>query len=268
MRTPATSPSRLRSNRLTQRRARLWNKFQKWVDAHSDSRWVFRGLGDTGFALLPSVGRSAKYSLANERTTLEIFRKRVAEFLPSGSDLNDWDVLALAQHHGLPTRLLDWTTNPLVAAYFAAQADPMAVKVKRVGAGGRVSGSELAATPPPAAVAARIVAVSVPARMVLSDRDKPFEITTLGFISPRSLTGRIVNQSGVFSVHPQPDTPWLDPLIDPSHLFEIPGESRAFFVRRLFYLGIEPQRIMGGLDGLGQRIAWQYRSSIGLGALK
>ena len=67
-------------DRLLRRRTRLWNEFQAWVNAHSDSRWVFRGLGDKAFALTPSVGRRAKYSLADERTILEIFRKRVAEF--------------------------------------------------------------------------------------------------------------------------------------------------------------------------------------------
>jgi hypothetical protein len=51
-------------------------------------------------------------------------------------------------------------------------------------------------------------------------------------------------------------------------VFVIPGEMRGFFRQRLFYLGFDPQRIMGALDGLGSRLAWQYADRIGLGAVR
>ncbi len=100
-----------------------WRAFLEWTDGHSDSRWVFRGLGDDRFKLIPSVGRRPNYEPAQERAVLELFKRRMPEFMPDG-DLSELDRLAIAQHHGIPTRLLDWTTNPLVAAYFAVTSSP------------------------------------------------------------------------------------------------------------------------------------------------
>ena len=253
--------------KLAKQRLRSWRSFLRWIDNHSNSSWVFRGLGDKSFTLLPTVGRKQPFRTVDERTIFEIFRKRFREYV-ADPDLNELDILALAQHHGLPTRLLDWTTNPLVAAYFAVSSPPGTVTARKVLPSGNVSTLKATYTPKDSTVDARIVAYRVPSRLILEPKESPFAVTDVKFITPRSLTSRIVNQSGVFSVHEKPSEAWDVPLLSTDDIFDIPAGTRDFFRRRLYYLGVEPQRIMGGLDGLGERLAWQYRSSIGLGAVK
>jgi len=88
----------------------------------ASERFYFRGDGD---GLVPHIGKKWAYgnsglkslSIDQERYLLHRFQRFANPGLNSDTAL--WEVLFLARHYGLPTRLLDWSTNPLVALYFA-----------------------------------------------------------------------------------------------------------------------------------------------------
>lgn len=89
---------------------------------NSHCKWLFRGQPDASWDLLPSVHRG--YSAQQERYLTNEFRVRARSryaHCPDNDDYPGW--LALMQHYGLPTRLLDWTYSPLVAAFFAVHPE-------------------------------------------------------------------------------------------------------------------------------------------------
>jgi hypothetical protein len=100
-----------------------------------NSRWAFRGQRRASWRLQPTMERLANECHITpyvERLVLREFKRRAHHHLhypPEEPETLEW--LALAQHHGAPTRLLDWTLSAYVAAFFAAESatpdEPFAV---------------------------------------------------------------------------------------------------------------------------------------------
>jgi hypothetical protein len=114
-----------------------WEAFLNWLNELEGS-WCFRGQRQASWGLHPSQDRAVlvEYEFKNssgyyhldrkieERELLFQFKQRAHQFinnLPQSNDLSSW--LALMQHHGVPTRFLDWTRSPYVAMYFALEEE-------------------------------------------------------------------------------------------------------------------------------------------------
>ncbi len=103
----------------------------------SDHKWCFRGHADADWDLTSSLERYCNdfnFSLKDKAQDVEKFLIRefsrnvfaYASELPSISSSQDpplQEVLALMQHHGAPTRLMDWNYSPFIATYFALEVD-------------------------------------------------------------------------------------------------------------------------------------------------
>jgi hypothetical protein len=213
-----------------------WRDFDSFVRRRGKTTWVFRGVSDKDFRLTPKVGRNPKrYNTSSEEMLLAAFIAQAQTHLINRPfEVNAWDWLALAQHHGLPTRLLDWTTNPLVALLFAVMENPTKD--------------------------ARIYAVEA-ANIVSKSEEIPFDVKEVAFFRPGQFIPRITSQSGLFSVHPDPVEAWrpTDSYLQ-ENSFVIPHAIKPAFQKRLEQYNITAATLMADLDGISKSLSWYYEN--------
>jgi hypothetical protein len=239
----------------------LEDSWQEELGRHR-SNFAFRGRADAAEGLETSLVR-----LGGDERSLEVYLLRNFRKYARRSDVpsdSTWDWLALGQHHGLPTRLLDWTYSPYVALHFATtnlerydrdgvvwaldyvsvhEGLPDALRDVLEAEGANVFTPELLARAAPGF------------RELERHADEPFCL----FLEPPSLDERIVNQYALFSLLSSPTATldeWLEGHDGPSRKLVIPAELKWEIRDKLDQANITERVLFPGLDGLS---AWLTR---------
>ncbi len=225
---------------------------------------AFRGLGDARHGLATSLTRLGDGHEELEAHLLRNFRKYARrDAVPVDSE---WDWLALAKHHGLPTRVLDWSYSPYVALHFATEdhlafdRDAAVWALDYVRAheelppelrdvlereGSNVFTGELLAE-----AAARLEELEALA-------GQPF----LLFFEPPSLDERIVNQYALFSLLSSASADlaeWLERRSGLARRIVIPAELKWEVRDKLDQANVTERVLFPGLDGLSRWLARHY----------
>jgi hypothetical protein len=223
------------------------------------SSYAFRGGSDAAADL-----RSGLVRLGGdpelERQLMRAFRKYAAQdAVPHDTD---WDWLALGQHHGLPTRLLDWTYSPYVALHFATQnmtrydVDGVVWRVDYIRAHEMLPDHLRAALE---AEGANVFTTELLAEVApsLGDLDGEFAL----FVEPPSFDARIVNQYALFSVVSPAEArldDWLEAHPDLAGRIVIPADMKWEVRDKLDQANITERVLFPGLDGISRWLARYY----------
>ena len=222
-------------------------EFAEVMERYSTREYLFRGVSRVEYALVPRIGRVDNHRypefMTYETELMTLFKRSAVPYigkLPS----NEWEIAAIAQHHGLPTRLLDWTRNPIVAAFFAIRTPhdtDAAIYALHTGQEGldRVQDHEL--------------------EPYIYEPDLDHIVL---IFEPNHIIPRIVVQNGCFTVHGNPRLALnehpnilIDRIIVESHF-------REELKRILDMYGVNNATLFPGLDGLCDYLDWYTREPV------
>lgn len=223
---------------------------KKYFKSIKKMGWCYRGQSNIQWKLKPKAGRDEYYKQSWAEKFPDIPHYDLNRF-------NDWkhhavgyiknlpehelEQLALAQHYGLATRLLDWTNNPLVSLYFAVHEN-----FDKDG----------------------VVYCYLGHYAITRDNNNFQEIDKVCTYIPRKIFQRLINQQGLFTYHPNP-TECLEPeraneihkniSYNGLNLVKIiiPKEFKENILNELYELGIDESFLFPDLDGVSKMINMQ-----------
>jgi hypothetical protein len=201
--------------------------------------WKYRGHSHLDWKLMPYAGREP-FRQFSDAELFNSWKVRAIAYLDN-YNYSDWDLLAIAQHNGLPTRLLDWSSNPLVATFFAA--------IDNHDADGAVYAHY--------------------SKFIIDENaHKPFsaKIKKNMRYRPRAISRRIINQFGYFTYHVNPSREMTSGnTYGEIEKIIIPAEIKQEIIFALNQFGINFLTIYPDLEGLSKQMAWHAANSRLLG---
>lgn len=245
-----------------------WREVEDWI---SDVDWarapdqprstaVYRGVPSPRFTLESSLGRRGVSYASREKHLFRNFRKYA--YRHGHPEWSEWNWLALAQHYGLPTRLLDWSFSPLIALHFATDRYPSLPGAVWAVDYSRVHEQVPAALRPYREEGALVFTTDMLAAgaPTLADFDRlAGEAHFAVFFEPPSIEDRIANQSAVLSVLSSATMnieDWLAVHPGVARKLALPPDLKAEVRARLDQNGITERMLFPGLSGLA---AWLSR---------
>lgn len=227
--------------------------FLSLIDKDIDFAPIYRGQSNIEWGLIPSIGRpNFKFSKDFVRTqpfTQEIERNFLHRFKRHSYKLLDrtldpWETLFLARHHGLPVRIIDWTTSPLVALYFAC------VSTDNMDKDGAIW------------VFRNTTETTNEYEDVFEKNKDPLALTGVRIVFPFYSSPRMIAQSSLFTIHAHP-WPDLSTVSNGNHQvnqiadgqkWKIPKKSKFSIIKELHALQINERTLFPDLDGIARDI--------------
>lgn len=229
------------------------------------SDFAYRGLGNADWALKTSLARLGGSYRELEAHLLRNFKKYAMQ--TPLSNRSEWNWMALAQHHGLPTRMLDWSYSPYIALHFATadladyDRDGLIVTVNYVKLHEMLPArlKRILRRERSNAFTAEMLDDAARTLTQLEKlRRDPFAI----FLEPPSLDLRIVNQFALFSFLSNPEVQFDDWLArkapELARRIIISKELKWEIRDKLDQANITERVLFPGLDGLSEWLKRHY----------